>query len=130
MDKKLLEVLQKVQKEMPVIGRDTQAFKYKYAPLDTVWDKISKVIIENGFVVIHESTETGLKTIALHEFGELSSFIKYSSDDLKAQEKGSEITYFKRYNITAIFNVIIADEDDDGYLATHKDTKEDKKLLR
>lgn len=118
MNKELLTVLQKVQKEMPVIGRDTTAFKYKYAPIDTVWNNISKVIIENGFVIINEVQETGLLTLAIHEHGELKSFIKFSTLDLKPQERGSEITYYRRYNLTAIFNVIIADEDDDAYITT------------
>lgn len=125
MDKKLLEVLQKVQKELPVIGKSTEAFKYKYTPLDEIWKDIRAVIIENGFIVTNEITETGVLTIATHEFGELKSFIPFSKQDLKPQEIGSEITYYRRYNLTAIFNVIVAKEDDDAYITTleEKDVK-------
>lgn len=119
LDKKtFLQVLLKVQKEMPVVVRNTEAFKYKYAPLEEVWDKVSLVLQDNGFVITNEVSSGGVHTAAQHELGELHSFIPFSNLDLKPQERGSEITYFRRYNLTAMFNIIIAGEDDDATVTT------------
>lgn len=114
MDKELLEVMQKVQKEIPVIGKNSQGFNYRYADLPKVWESIKDVLSNNGFVITHEVTVEGVRTIASHEHGELSSLIPFASEGAKPQEMGSEITYYKRYNLGAIFNLIIVGEDDDA----------------
>lgn len=122
--KEFLQALLKVQKELPVVGRDTSAFKYKYAPIETVWDKVGKVLTDNGFAVIHEVSENGVTTTAHHEHGTLTSFIKFSNLELKPQERGSEITYARRYNLTAMFNIIIAGEDDDAQVTKEAKQKD------
>lgn len=122
MKPELITTLLKVQKELPVIGRSTKAYNYKYAPLEHIWEQVEKVISSNGFVVINELTPEGIITKAIHASGELTSFISYSHHDLKPQDRGSEITYGRRYNLTAIFNIIIVDEDDDGAKAQTKIT--------
>ena len=117
-----LEVLFKVQKEMPVVGRsetaDAVKFTYRYAPLDQVWDKVKGVLQSNGFVITNEVSANGVHTTAFHELGELSSFIPFSNLDLKPQDRGSEITYYRRYNLTAMFNIIVAGEDDAASVTT------------
>lgn len=117
MNKELLKVLLKVQKEMPVVTRTTEAFNYKYAPLEEVWEKVKKVIQDNGFYVGHEIGETGVITTAHHEHGVLTSFIPFSKAELAPQNRGSEITYYKRYNVQAIFNIQVQGEDDDAVKA-------------
>jgi hypothetical protein len=116
MKKELLAALLKVQKEIPVIKRDTQAYNYKYAPLEVIWEKVGKIINDNGFVVVNTIEETGVRTTAFHEHGEIPSFFLFSGL-LKPQDRGSEITYGRRYNVTAIFNIQLEDEDDDAQSA-------------
>lgn len=113
-EKDFIKVLLKVQEELPVVGKTTEAYKYKYAPIEQVWDKIGGIIHKNGFVVINEISKEGVLSRAIHELGELTSFIEFSSISLKPQDRGSEITYARRYNLTAMFNVIVAGEDDDA----------------
>ncbi len=128
MTKEFITVLLKVQKEMPVVGRTTDAFKYKYAPIEVVWDKVGKILSDNGFVIVNKIDENGITTTALHELGELTSTIAFSNLALKPQDRGSEITYARRYNLCAIFNIIIAGEDDDAIVtkeAKQHDYKED-----
>lgn len=121
--RELHQVLLKVQGELPVIQKQSQAKKsgnfggYKYADLPTIWEKIVPVLQSNGFVITHSISPSGVSTIASHEKGELWSFIEFSSENLTPQQLGSQITYFKRYNICAIFNLIIEGEDDDGMAA-------------
>lgn len=116
--KSFIEVLLKTQKEMPVVERTARGYNYKYAPLDEVWDKVKDVLQSNGFVVTNEVSEEGVLSIARHELGELRSFIRFSNIDLKPQDRGSEITYYRRYNLTSMFNIIVVGEDDDATVTT------------
>jgi len=115
MNKELIKVLLKVQKELPVIKRDTEAFKYKYAPLEVIWEKVGEILTDNGFVVTNDLTLDGVKTTATHEHGELTSF--FSITGAKPQDRGAEATYGRRYNLTAIFNIQLENEDDDAQQA-------------
>lgn len=120
MNKELLKALQAVQKELEPIKKNSKGFNYKYADLPRVWEKIGKLLEKNGFLIVHEVNPDGVKTTAYHEHGSLSSTIPFSNEQMKPQEIGSEITYFKRYNLTSLFNVIIEGEDDDGQTAQDK----------
>ena len=110
----MFESLLNVQKSLKTVVKDKKAFKGTYATIEHVWESIREVINDNGFVVYHQNTLEGTKTVALHESGEfLESFIPWSGNK-DSQEQGKEITYSKRYNINAIFNIIVADEDNDA----------------
>ncbi len=106
--------LLEVQKSLKTVVKDKKAFKGTYATIEHVWESIRQVINDNGFVVTHTMSEKGITTTALHETGEkLESTIPFAGNK-DPQEQGKEITYAKRYNINAIFNVIVADEDNDA----------------
>lgn len=110
----MLKNLFDLQAELKPIGKNADGYQYRYADLEQVWNKIHNLIHKYNFVVYHSIKKSGVKTIAWHESGDkLSSFIPFGGE-LKPQDKGSEITYYKRYNIGAIFNLIIAGEDDDA----------------
>jgi len=121
MKKELLTALLEVQKELPMITRDTKAYNYKYAPLEVIWEKVGKILTEKGFVVVNELTPEGVKTTAYHEAGELSSF--FAITGLKPQDRGAEATYGRRYNLVAIFNIQLENEDDDAQEAQKKAPK-------
>lgn len=120
MNKELLDSLLRVQKEIPFVKRTTDAYKYKYAPLEEVWEKVKDTIQKHGFFVAHEIQNEGVLSTAYHEHGELHSYIPFSKDDLNPQDRGSEITYYKRYNLLALFNIQVEGEDDDAQSATKK----------
>jgi len=110
----IFESLLKVQQKLKTVVKDKKAFKGTYATIENVWESIRNIINENGFVIYHQMSTEGIKTTALHQSGEkLESVIPFS-ETKDSQEKGKEITYAKRYNINAIFNVIVADEDNDA----------------
>ena len=114
----IYEALANVQKEMPVIGRNKTAdvgkFSYSYADLDKIWETARPIIEKHGFVVFHTGEGKEVKTTAYHIPSKelLSSRIEISQVD--AQKKGGEVTYYRRYNICMIFNIIVADEDKDA----------------
>lgn len=113
-EKTMFEALLSIQKELQTVGKNKTGFKGKYADIEAVWESIRKVVNDNGFVIRHESSKEGIQTVAMYKSGEsISSFIPFS-EKTDPQERGKEITYAKRYNIGAIFNVIVADEDNDA----------------
>jgi hypothetical protein len=129
--KELLKSLLELQKKLPVIKKKTQAFNYKYAPLEVIWAEVKKPITEAGFAIIHKILMDGVETRVYHEHGQLFSFFKFSGEYPnyikvfsggreydkqvnKVQELGKEITYGKRYNLVAIFNIQLEGEDDDA----------------
>lgn len=124
MEKTFFEDFKKIQDELETIGRNAEGFKYKYADLPKIWENIKDIISKNNFIVYHLVEVDGVRTIAQHSSEEkLESFIPFSGI-LKPQDRGSEITYFKRYNIQALFNVMIVDEDDDAKSANDNLAKE------
>lgn len=114
MENTIFKSLLEVQKSLQTVGKNKKGHRGTYADLEAVWEAIRGIVNSNGFVVRHEVSAEGIKTVALHESGDkLDSFIPFSGNK-DPQEQGKEITYAKRYNINAIFNVIVADEDNDA----------------
>ena len=87
-------------------------FKSKYMTLDNIIETLAPLLTSNKLLVTHfiENQELVTRVVDV-ESGELldSSFGLLATDP---QKKGSEVTYAKRYNLSALFN-ICADEDDD-----------------
>lgn len=122
------EALSNIQKEMPVIGRNKTAdvgkFSYSYADLEKVWEVAAPIIAKNGFTVINYGEVDKVTTLAFHTSGEsIKSQIALSQ--LDPQKKGAEITYYRRYNLCMLFNIIVANEDKD---AAHTEEMSQDKL--
>lgn len=131
--KTMFESLLAIQQELQTIAKDKKAFKGSYATIENVWESIRKTINGNGFVVYHEMAPAGILTVALHQSGEkLSSCIPFIETTIlkDSQDLGKEITYAKRYNLNAIFNIIVADEDNDAtkQIGNYKKSAIDGKL--
>ena len=133
MKKEFLVVLKKVDSEMPVIGKnksvDFNSTHFKYAPLEKVWAEVSSVLRKNGFVITNDITLEGVRTTATHELGELTSITPFSNTISRPQERGAEITYYRRYNLTAMFNIIVVGEDNELLLLQNKEVKKPNKTV-
>ena len=113
--KTIHDAMLEVQKSLKTIGKDKEAHKGKYASIKKIWEEIRETVTTAGFVVTHSIEAGGVRTSAVFSDEQsIESFVPFSTEVLKPQDKGSEITYYKRYNITAIFNIIIDEEDDDA----------------
>lgn len=113
----IYEALAAVQKEMPVIGRNKTAdvgkFSYSYADLEKIWEVAKPIIEKHGFTVFNHGNGDKIVTTAHHISGaELESSMNLSQID--PQKKGAEVTYYRRYNLCMLFNIIVADEDKDA----------------
>jgi hypothetical protein len=125
---KLAEALSKFQGSVSGVIKDKIAkagsYSYKYADLAGVWDVVRKPLSENGLSVTQTYFEHEnhilLITMLLHSSGQwIRSILRIMSNGLKIQQIGSEMTYNRRYALTAILG-IAADDDDDGATANEQ----------
>jgi hypothetical protein len=120
---KILEKISKIQKEMGVLVKDTQAYNYKYVDLAQIQEKLNPLLVENNLVLIQplkiESGKTYLHTIVVDTTTDekLESAI-YLPDNVEPQKMGSAVTYYRRYSLLSLFN--LTTEDDDGASASQK----------
>lgn len=123
----LAAALAKAQAEFPAIPRDrtvevtTRAggkYKFAYAPLDTIMEKIRPTLKANGLAFMQSLNGESLTTTLLHTSGEwlASDPMPVRVADSGPQAFGSAITYARRYAITAMLG-IVTEEDDDGNAA-------------
>ncbi len=116
---KLAEALAKAQGAMdnPARSAENPFFKSKYAPLSAITDAIRKPLSQNGLSYVQtvsmQSDIVMLTTRLMHLSGEWVESAMPLPHVGKPQELGSVMTYFRRYQLSAIVG-ITADDDDDG----------------
>lgn len=112
---KVLTKIQQIQDENIIVSKSkrNEFLKSNYASLDDVWSALQPKIKELKLLVTH-SVKEGILTTTVTDM-DSGEFVESSLTILaeKPQEMGAAITYFKRYNLSCIFN-IITDEDNDG----------------
>jgi hypothetical protein len=105
--KKLFEV----KKAWITLQRNTKAFNYKYATLDQIQAKLNPSLQDNKLIVLHYITNwkvvTQIRDIESESY--VSSEIELTTT--KAQDKWSEITYFRRYNLLSLLDLEVSDDD-------------------
>jgi hypothetical protein len=119
----MLEKISKIQKEMGVLVKDTQAYNYKYVDLAQIQEKLNPLLEEHKLVLtqplqIDSQGKTYLNTI-INDLGskeKLESAI-YLPDNVEPQKMGSAITYYRRYSLLSLLN--LTTEDDDGASASN-----------
>lgn len=118
---KILTALLKAKLTFKPIRKNKKSNRNEYADLESILLSVEPSLLENGIVISHTIDEMGLATSLYHvESGEfLVSVYPIKWEGLSAQQKGSEITYGRRYTLTGLLGVV-ADTDDDGEVATHR----------
>ena len=124
--KQIATALLKAQSEMsnPKKGATNPFFKSKYADLNAIREAVIPTLNENGISVlqpiVHVDGKNFVKTILLHESGELmeslTEIIYNKQNDAQAQ--GSGISYARRYALQSF--VCVGSADDDGNDACSK----------
>jgi hypothetical protein len=100
---------------------------YKYVPLDALLEYLRPLLTKHGLVLsqtLGRSEDGGawLDTVLTHGADECLSCYPLKWDG-SSQERGSELTYARRYSLEAILG-IAATDDDDG--ATHQRGSEER----
>ena len=108
-----------------ILMKSWSKFSYKYSSLDEIWKNISSELNDLKLLVSHAIQEYSETLFLETTITDLDSWESKQSmipinKDLDPQKMWSAITYYKRYNIGALLNLIIEWEDDDGALATWK----------
>lgn len=133
-NKSYRERVQLVSSQLPEFTKDTPGYNYKYVTLDAIQKELTPLCAQYNLFVTHhlafitvgEEKVFGVVTTVYGTLPEdesagppLQSFfpIKHTSSP---QDVGSARTYGMRYNVTALFNVILVGEDDDGASASKK----------
>jgi hypothetical protein len=121
--KQIAEALVGFHSEVGKIAKDAKNpfFKSKYASLSGILDAISEPLVNNGLSLVQfPEGENGLTTRLCHKSGEWME-ATYSMKPVKdtPQDRGSAITYQRRYAVGAILSLNI-DEDDDANKASGK----------
>lgn len=133
MSKELYTALAKAQAEIknPPLnktGQATSTVKYKYSDLACTLESIKPSLNKYGLsliqlVDIKPDLGVVLLTRICHESGAHIESMYPLKETARPQEMGSQITYARRYSITAML-AIAGEEDDDGALA-QKETQND-----
>lgn len=121
--KLISSALVKAQSEMsnPLKSKTNPFFKNSYADLNSVREAVMPVLNSHGISVlqpiVHIDGKNFVKTILLHESGELlESFTEIIYNKVNdAQAQGSGISYARRYALQSF--VCVGADDDDGQKA-------------
>jgi len=117
METKTLNIYQKlfeVKKAGIKLQRDTKAFNYKYATLSQIQEKFSEVLQEQNLIVVHV-IDKSLVITRIQDIDDKREYVESGIELtpwIKAQDKWSEITYYRRYNLLSLLDLEV--EDDDG----------------
>lgn len=113
--KNLYNKLLAIQNKWVQVSKDwvNPHFKSKYMTLDNIIETLAPLLKDQKLLVTHfiENQELVTRVVDVESGEQLDSSFGLLATD--PQKKGSEVTYAKRYNLSALFN-ICSDEDDDA----------------
>lgn len=95
---------------MPSVNKNAKGYNYKYADLPHLWESIEDVVSMADFTIVNTCDGQNVITTAVHEHGQIESKLPITGIT-DPQDLGAAITYFRRYNLLMIFNVMIEDND-------------------
>lgn len=121
---KIAAALSKFQGEVkqPELNKANPFFKSRYVDLSGVLATVQTTLSQNGLAVAQILNGDNLITLLTHSSGQWLRSICPIGTYKTQQDRGSAITYTKRYAICAMLG-IASDIDDDGNAATTADKK-------
>lgn len=111
-------------KEVEVKTRSGGVYTFKYAPLDSIIEKVRPVLTKNGLAFIQSAGDKNICTRLIHSSGEWleTDAMPVLASSGSAQDYGSGITYAKRYQLAALLG-IASEDDDDANRASGNESK-------
>ena len=97
----------------PVFDRRNPHFNSSYASEAAIMDAIRVPLSKHGLALTHQTVDGVLITKLMHGNQWLGTEWKLNVASGKPQERGSELTYGRRYNICGLIG-IVGDSDDDA----------------
>lgn len=126
--KQLLEKINKINWDISLKKDGNNPFyKSKYITLDNIMDKLQPLLDREWLIVYNVNIPWGVKTIVTD--GEVEIWSEFMVDNIvDPQQLWKVCTYWRRYNLTSLFN-LLADEDDDAQ-SFYEDKKEKKPVQK
>ena len=123
-----MDKIQRIQKKIGVMKKDTQGYNYKYFDINQLLEKLTPLLHEEGLTLMQPLSNVNgrpaIKTIIYDEQGSEIMSSEMTLPDLpKPQDMGSAITYYRRYSLQSLF--ALEAEDDDASSVSKKETKKD-----
>lgn len=123
-DSPMIELLKKLAIAKAQIGKvklggRNPHFKSRYLCLDNILEVIEPVLAENNLLLLQTLFDNKVVT-RVYEL-ESGEYLESSIDLIPnndPQKIGSQITYFKRYQLVAMFSILGSDNDDECILAS------------
>ena len=116
---KIYAKIHEAKKEIGVVKKNAKNphFKNTYADLNALIDAVEPILLEKGLILLQPIKDGKVFTqiIDVESFDMIESWIDLSPN-LTAQALGSQITYYRRYQISAILSLMA--DDDDGHKAS------------
>lgn len=122
MEKTLKQKMAAIAKECGKVVKDSKNphFKNTYASLDAVMEFLQSHLDEHNLSVVHQGSDGQVVTKVLNlENDEQISSLLPIPQNLDPQKVGSCVTYYRRYNLCMLFNLLF-DKDDDGNVASNR----------
>lgn len=121
----LYKALLMVQSKSATLKKSKQGHGYKYTPLDEVLEHLKPLLRESGLIVMQTIEDcdgrVAVRTVVAHsESGESYESVAVAPEGTQANSRmspiqtlGSDVTYLRRYSLSALFG-LASDEDADG----------------
>lgn len=125
--KSIAAALVKFQSQLKPVekGSENPFFKSNYASLSDILQSVMPLLSSSGLSITQPMRVTDNGTILisrlLHESGEVIDSEMFLPHNPDPQRYGSLISYYKRYQLTALLGIATIDEDDDANRASGKD---------
>ena len=113
------EAILKFQAENKTIPKNSQGYGYKYTNLQDIYEIIQEDLTKLGLAIFTQINDSTITTTVYHAESETSISSSMKLPEINDPQKiGAAITYYRRYTISGLLN-IITDEDTDG-VVEHK----------
>jgi hypothetical protein len=116
---KIYAKIHEAKKEIGKVSKNktNPHFKNTYADLNALIDAVEPILLEKGLILLQPIKDGKVHTQIIDiDSGEMIESNIDLSPNLTAQALGSQITYYRRYQISAILSLMA--DDDDGHRAS------------
>jgi hypothetical protein len=122
---KIYKKIHEAKKEIGIVKKNAKNphFKNTYADLNALIEAVEPILLEKGLILLQPIKDGKVYTQIIDiDNGEMIESSIDLSPNLTAQALGSQITYFRRYQISAILSLM--SDDDDGQKASQPQPKQ------
>jgi len=116
---KIYAKIHEAKKEIGVVKKNAKNphFKNTYADLNALIDAVEPILLEKGLILLQPIKDGKVYTQIIDiDNGEMIESNIELSPNLTSQAIGSQITYYRRYQISSI--LLLMADDDDGHKAS------------